>query len=227
MNDLEAYKQAAAKAAVSYVRSGMVLGLGTGSTARYVIEEIGRMLRLGELQNLAAVPTSEGTAKLARENGIILTELPETGVDLAIDGADEIGPGLALIKGLGGALLREKIVESNARQFIVVADYSKRVPVLGRGPVPVELVPFGYKATIQQIARLGGRTVLRMNGATPFQSDNGNPNADVFFGPIADPEGLETALRAIPGVIESGLFLGMATKALVAGPEGLQELGPG
>ncbi len=224
MSGLEAYKQQAALEAVRYVRSDMVVGLGTGSTARYAVVELGRRLREGELSGIRAVPTSEATALLAHELGIPLVELEPGGVDLAIDGADEIAPDLSLIKGLGGALLREKIVEASAKNFIVIADYSKKVPQLGRGVVPVEIVRFGYRATLHALAQLGQPT-LRMDGEEFFYSDGGNLIADVRFGPIPDPTRLEAQLKRIPGVVETGLFLGMATLAIVAGPGGLERLG--
>ncbi|WP_027881668.1 ribose-5-phosphate isomerase RpiA [Meiothermus rufus] len=224
MSGLEAYKQQAALEAVRYVRSGMVVGLGTGSTARYAVMELGRRLREGELSGIRAVPTSEATALLAHALGIPLVELEPGGVDLAIDGADEIAPDLSLIKGLGGALLREKIVEASAKDFIVIADYSKKVPQLGRGVVPVEIVRFGYRATLHALAQLGQPT-LRMDGEEFFYSDGGNLIADVRFGPIPDPARLEAQLKRIPGVVETGLFLGMATLAIVAGPGGLERLG--
>lgn len=226
MNDLETYKRQAALEAVRHVQSGMVIGLGTGSTARYAVMELGRRIREGEVKNIRAVPTSEATALLARDAGIELLELGPEGVDLAIDGADEVAPDLALIKGLGGALLREKIVESNARRFLVVADYTKRVEQLGRGVVPVEIVPFGYRATLAKLAQLGEPS-LRMAGEEPFYSDGGNLIADVRFGPISDPQGLEARLKSIPGVVESGLFVGIATEAFLAGPDGVQVLGRG
>ncbi|GIW35117.1 ribose-5-phosphate isomerase RpiA [Meiothermus sp.] len=224
MNNLDIYKQQAALEAVKYVQSGMVVGLGTGSTARYAVLELGRRLREGEIVNVMAVPTSEATALLAHDLGIPLVELEPSGVDLAIDGADEIAPDLSLIKGLGGALLREKIVEASARQFIVIADHTKKVAQLGRGVVPVEIVRFGYRATLHALGRMGEPT-LRMDGDEFFYSDGGNLIADVNFGPIVDPEGLEAELKRIPGVVESGLFVGLATLAIVAGPGGLEYLG--
>lgn len=224
MNDQENFKQQAALEAVKFVRSGMVVGLGTGSTAGYAVLELGRRLREGELSDVVAVPTSEATARLAQSQGIPLVELEARGVDLAIDGADEIAPDLSLIKGLGGALLREKIVEANARQFIVVADHSKKVGQLGRGVVPVEIVRFGYRATLQALGRMGKAT-LRMNGEEFFCSDGGNLIVDLDCGPIPKPKDLEVELKRIPGVVESGLFIGLATLAIVAGPEGLEYLG--
>ncbi len=223
---LEQYKKEAAHAAASLVESGMVVGLGTGSTARYAILEIARRLREGEVRQVRGVPTSEATAELARKEGIPLLDLPPEGVDLAIDGADEIAPDLSLIKGLGGALLREKIVESTAREFVVVADHTKKVPVLGRGVVPVEIVAFGHRATLRAIASLGGEAELRMDGDELFFTDNGHLIADVRFGPIGDPLSLHRALLEIPGVVETGLFVGLASRAFVAGPFGLEELTP-
>lgn len=223
MDSLNNFKQQAALEAVKYVHSGMVVGLGTGSTARYAVLELGRRLREGELSNVVAVPTSEATAMLAQQMGISLVELGPQGVDLAIDGADEIAPDLTLIKGLGGALLREKIVEASAKQFIVIADHTKKVSQLGRGVVPVEIVRFGYRATLHALGKMG-EPVLRMDGEDFFYSDGGNLIADVNFGPIADPEQLELALKRIPGVVESGLFVGLASLAIVAGPAGLEHL---
>ncbi|GEM83657.1 MAG: ribose-5-phosphate isomerase A [Meiothermus sp.] len=224
MNNQDIYKQQAALEAVKYVQTGMVVGLGTGSTARYAVLELGQRLREGEISNVKAVPTSEATALLAHDLGIPLVELEPSGVDLAIDGADEIAPDLSLIKGLGGALLREKIVEASAGQFIVVADHTKKVAQLGRGVVPVEIVRFGYRATLHALGRMGEPT-LRMDGDEFFYSDGGNLIVDVNFGPIVDPEGLEAELKRIPGVVESGLFVGLATLAIVAGPGGLEYLG--
>jgi ribose 5-phosphate isomerase A len=223
MENLDLYKQQAALKALEYVQSGMLVGLGTGSTARHAVIELGRRLRAGDLSDIVAVPTSEATALLAHELGIPLSELGPEGVDLAIDGADEIAPDLSLVKGLGGALLREKIVEASARQFVVIADHSKKVEQLGRGLVPVEIVRFGFRATLHALSKLG-RPTLRMDGDDLFYSDGGNLIADVSFGPISDPAGLEALLKRIPGVVECGLFVGMATHAIVAGPKGLKLL---
>lgn len=223
---LESYKKEAAHAAVAFVQDGMVVGLGTGSTARYAVLELARRLREGELRGVKGVPTSEATKDLALREGIPLVDLPPEGVDLAIDGADEIAPYLSLIKGLGGALLREKIVESNAKEFIVIADHTKKVSVLGRGVVPVEIVPFGHLATLRAIRALGGEPELRMNGDEVYWTDGGHLIADVRFGPIGDPLGLHKALLEIPGVVETGIFVGLATRALVAGPMGVEEILP-
>ncbi|RTH99901.1 ribose 5-phosphate isomerase A [Thermus scotoductus] len=223
---LESYKKEAAHAAVAFVQDGMVVGLGTGSTARYAVLELARRLREGELRGVKGVPTSEATKDLALREGIPLVDLPPEGVDLAIDGADEIAPDLSLIKGLGGALLREKIVESNAKEFIVIADHTKKVSVLGRGVVPVEIVPFGHLATLRAIRALGGEPELRMNGDEVYWTDGGHLIADVRFGLIGDPLGLHKALLEIPGVVETGIFVGLATRALVAGPMGVEEILP-
>lgn len=224
MKNLDIYKQQAALEAVKHVQSGMVVGLGTGSTAKYAVMELGRRLREGELSSIVAVPTSEATALLAHDLGVALSELEPYGVDLAIDGADEIAPDLSLIKGLGGALLREKIVEASAKTFIVIADHTKKVPQLGRGVVPVEIVRFGYRLTLHALSQMGEPT-LRMDGDEFFYSDGGNLIVDVNFGPILNPGSLEAELKRIPGVVESGLFVGLATLAIVAGPEGLEYFG--
>lgn len=223
MNNLDHFKQQAAREAIGYVQSGMVVGLGTGSTARYAVLELGRRLREDELSDVVAVPTSEATAMLAQDLGIPLVELGPQGVDLAIDGADEIAPDLSLIKGLGGALLREKIVEASSKRFIVIADHTKKVSQLGRGVVPVEIVRFGYRATLHALGQMGKPT-LRMDGEDFFYTDGGNLIADVHFGPIANPKALELELKRIPGVVETGLFVGLATLAIVVGPEGVEYL---
>jgi ribose 5-phosphate isomerase A len=209
-------KRAAAEAAVAAeVRSGMALGLGTGSTAGHVTIAVGRLLAAGELTDIVAVPTSEATAALARRHGVPLVTLVERPrLALCLDGADEIGPGLGLIKGMGGALLREKIVASAADRFVVVADDSKRVAQLGeRARVPVEVIPFGEPVCARALAALGCTPEPRAG----FVTDEGNHILDCPFGPIANPEGLAAAIRAIPGVVDHGLFLGMADAAYVAG----------
>jgi len=224
---LEAYKRAAALAALAEVADGMVLGLGTGSTVRYAILALGEGIRAGRYRDLVGVATSRATARLAEEAGVPLVELGPEGVDLAIDGADEVGPGLALIKGGGGALLGEKIVEHAARRFVVVADHTKRVARLGeRFALPVEIVPFGHRRTLRELAALGGEVRLRRDGDRPYRSDHGHYIADLAIGPIAEPRVLADRLAAIPGVVEHGLFLGMADAAYLAGPEGVEVLVP-
>ncbi len=221
--DREAYKREAALAALAEVADGMVLGLGTGSTVRYAILALGEGIRSGRYRGLVGVATSRATARLAESAGIPLVELGPEGVDLAIDGADEVGPGLALTKGGGGALLGEKIVEHAARRFVVVADHTKAVARLGeRFPLPVEIVPFGYRRTLRELAALGGEARLRMQGDAPFQSDHGHFIVDLALGPIPDPEALAARLASIPGVVEHGLFLGMADAAYIAGPDGVE-----
>ena len=220
--DLEELKKRAAEAAVGYVRSGMRLGLGTGSTARWAVELIGARLASGQLEGVVAVPTSSATEALMRRVGIPVVELDERGVDLAIDGADEIAPDLTLVKGHGGALLREKIVEAAAERFIVIADHTKRVHVIGeKKAVPVEIARFGWRRTVSRIEALGARCTVRLDGNDePALSDNGNLLVDAHFGPIGDPRGLERQLLATPGVLEVGLFNDLADLAIVAGPGG-------
>ncbi len=227
MEAVERYKKQAALAALRHVQDGMVVGLGTGSTVRYAILALGERIRRGELKEIVGVPTSKATARLAEEAGIPLKELGPEGVDLAIDGADEVAPGLALTKGGGGALLGEKIVERAARTFVVVADSTKWVPRLGeRFPLPVEVVPFGYRRTLVELAALGGEPRLRREGGEPVLSDHGHYLVDLALGPIEDPVALAARLAAIPGVVEHGLFLGMADLAYLAGPEGLRVVTP-
>ena len=222
MSDEDAKRAAAEAAVAAEVRSGMALGLGTGTTASHVTVAVGRLLREGALGDIVAVPTSEATAALAREHGVPLTTLTEQPqLALCLDGADEIAPDLGLVKGLGGALLREKIVASAADRFVVVADGSKRVARLGEhAPVPVEVIPFGEAVCARALAALGCIPEPRAG----FVTDEGNHILDCRFGPIADPAALATAIRAIPGVVEHGLFLGMAAAAYVAGPDGIEVL---
>jgi ribose 5-phosphate isomerase A len=216
-------KRAAAEAAVAAeVASGMLLGLGTGSTAGHVVVALGRLIAEGSLTDVAGVPTSEATARLAREHGVPLTTLQEQPrLAVCLDGADEIGPGLALVKGLGGALLREKIVASAADRFVVVADASKRVARLGEhAPVPVEVIPFGEAVCARALRALGADPVPREG----FVTDEGNRILDCRFGPLDDPARLAEAIRSIPGVVEHGLFLGMAEAAYVGGDDGVERI---
>ena len=217
-------KRRAALAALDYVESGMRIGLGTGSTAAHFVAALGQRVASG--LDVIAVPTSEATARLAAEAGIRLTTLDETPeLDLTVDGADEIGPGLALIKGGGGALLREKIVAYASAQMIVIADSGKRVAELGAFPLPIEVVPFGLVATalaVEQVAIELGLSVaidVRQRDGAPFVSDSGNRILDASFGRIPDPEALVTRLARIPGIVEHGLFLEMADLALIASAE--------
>jgi len=223
--DSEGMKRAAAEAALALVEDGMTLGLGTGSTARWFVAGLAERLRAGALCGVRGVPTSEATARQAREAGVELVELPAGGVDLAVDGMDELSPSLDAVKGLGGALLREKVVAASARTFVLIGDESKLVARLGeRAPVPVEVVRFGLSRTVHLLGRLGAEARLREQGGEPFVTDNGNLVVDCRFAEPFDPEELAAELKAIPGVVEHGLFLGMASLALVAGRGGVRRL---
>jgi len=222
--DRRELKRRAACAAVKDVRSGMILGLGTGSTAYYAVLEIGEMLRTGRLSNIVGVATSKGTEQWAREFGIPLTTLNDVqSIDITIDGADEVDPDLNMIKGGGGALLREKIVASVTKQELIVVDDSKLVDVLGmRFPLPVEVVPFGWKYCFKQLERLGFRPMLRMRGEDPYVTDQGNYILDCHTTGIMNPMEMEKELNNIPGVVENGLFIRMADKVIVASPKGIE-----
>jgi ribose 5-phosphate isomerase A len=227
----EALKRAAAERAVAAVKDGMRLGLGTGSTAAHFVALLGARVRDG--LTVVGVPTSERTRAQAAGEGIALTTLDETPeLDLTVDGADELDDALRLIKGGGGALLREKIVAAASRRMIVIADASKRVARLGRFPLPIEVVPFGLGATRLAIAaafeRLGcdGELRLRTGGdGAPFLTDGGHCILDAHLGTIAEPEALATALTTIPGVVEHGLFIGLATGAILSTEDGIVVLG--
>ncbi|WP_048648739.1 ribose-5-phosphate isomerase RpiA [Nitratireductor soli] len=228
--DMRELKIEAARAALGQVTDGMRLGIGTGSTA----EEFVRLLaaRVAEGLSVIGVPTSERTARLCEELGVPLTTLDETpALDLTIDGADEIGPGLALIKGGGGALLREKIVAAASQRMIVIADKSKMVETLGQFPLPIEVNVFGLRATIlaiESVARelgLSGRLAVRQDGEKPFVTDGGHLIVDASFGRIRDPRALANALHAIPGVVEHGLFLDLADTAFIAGDGEVRTVG--
>jgi ribose 5-phosphate isomerase A len=216
---------AAGRAVAEYVRSGMVVGLGTGSTAAYVVRRVGELISNGKLEDVRGVATSKRTAELAGEAGIPIITLAEARPAVTIDGADEIGPGLALIKGGGGSLLREKIVAHAtelAGSLVVVADGSKLVDSLGRHPLPVEVEPFGWEVTLQDLDSLGCEPELRMNGKNPFITDGGHYTADCRFGSIPDPAGLEREVKSIPGALECGLFVGLARMAVVSRPDGTE-----
>jgi ribose 5-phosphate isomerase A len=221
LTEQDQQKRRAAERAVEFVEDGMRLGLGTGSTAKHVLDVLGERRARGELRDIAGVPTSSATAEYAAALGIPLLTLDAvTELDLAIDGADEFDPSLDLIKGLGGALLWEKIVAAAARRFIAVVDESKRVPRLGtRAPVPVEVVPFGWRTLLEPFRRLGAEPVLRTDvDGTPFMTDGSHYIIDCSFPDgIADAAATEAALRRQPGVVETGLFLGMAGAVIVAG----------
>jgi ribose 5-phosphate isomerase A len=223
--DQEALKRLAAERAVTYVADGMIVGLGTGSTARLMIAALGARVAAG--LHIRAVATSERSAAQARDLGIEVLSLDDVPrVDLTIDGADEINLAtFGLIKGLGGALLREKIVARASTLFIVIADESKLVPSLGvHGPVPVEVVPFGWRQTAAALAVLGCAPTRRpaASGDTPYLTDGGHYILDCACGPLADPAAMERGMKGITGVVECGLFLGMAGRLIIAGQAGVR-----
>jgi ribose 5-phosphate isomerase A len=226
--DIEAQKRAAAARAVEFVRPGMRLGLGTGSTARHFVELLAERVRGGLA--VVGVPTSEATRRDAERLGVPLTTLEETpALDLTVDGADEIAPDLSLIKGGGGALLREKIVASASARMVVIADESKWVPMLGRFPLPIEVVRFGLAVTLRAIevatvaAGVPGSIALRCDkDGHAFVTDSGHWIVDAALGRIADPADLGKRLAAIAGVVEHGLFVGLAKTAVIAGSAGVR-----
>jgi ribose 5-phosphate isomerase A len=222
--DRDAMKRAAAERAVAEVKSGMVVGLGSGSTAEIAVELLGAKVAAG--LSIAGIPTSERTRMLAFQHGIPLTGFDvHPRIDLVIDGADQVEQGtLNLIKGLGGALLREKIVAASARRMIVVVDSGKLVAKLGgRTPLPVEIAAFGWPSTMERLKAAGHRPALRQTGGQPFTTDGGNHIADCAIDAIDDPKKLEAQLHALPGVMGTGLFIGMASKVIVGGPQGVEE----
>ncbi len=222
---LEELKRAAAERAVDeYVESGMVVGLGTGSTASHAVRRIGALISAGELEDIRGVPTSARIAALALEEDIPLVTLSEARPLFTIDGADEIGPRLALIKGRGGALLREKIVAAAGDGLVVIADETKLVDSLGAGSLPVEIEPFGYEITLEDLSSLGCEPTLRLQGPAgtgdanhPYVTDGNHYTADCLFPDgIPDPAALEEEIKRIPGALECGLFVGLALAAVVA-----------
>ena len=218
-------KQRAAEAAIQHVRSGMVVGLGTGSTADLFLQALAGALKDGRLRDIWGVPTSRQSERRATHLGIPLTTLAECPrPDVTIDGADEVAPNLDLIKGLGGALLREKIVAQNSKSLVSIADAGKMVSKLGtKAMLPVEVAPFAHEVHEQFLRSLGATPALRRTANVPFQTDNGNYIFDCRFDGIDDPRALDLALRGRAGVVETGLFIGMATVALVADEEGVEE----
>ncbi|WP_306119337.1 MULTISPECIES: ribose-5-phosphate isomerase RpiA [unclassified Roseitalea] len=226
----EAMKARAARAALAHVDSGMRLGIGTGSTAECFVRALSEAI--GDGLSITGVPTSERTAGLCVQLGVPLASLGEVPeLDLTVDGADEIDPDLNLIKGGGGALLREKIVAAASARMIVIADDSKRVAHLGRFPLPIEVNAFGLEATRRAVARVAlahgatGEPRLRIGRkGEPVVTDGGHHIIDASFGHISDPGALACALNRIPGVVEHGLFLSMADLAILAGPQGVEEI---
>jgi ribose 5-phosphate isomerase A len=219
--EVESHKRAAAERALELVRPGMIVGLGTGSTARYFIDGLGRRVREGFA--VKAIVTSDESRRLAEAAQIPIADRIDGGLDLAVDGADEIDPAVNCIKGRGGALLREKIVAHASRRFVLVADESKLVGRLGRGPVPIEILPFLWEATSRSVESLGGRPELRLAAGEPYRTDNGKLVLDTTFGAV--DAGLGLALHGIPGVIEHGLFFGMAKAAIIGSATGIRVMG--
>jgi ribose 5-phosphate isomerase A len=220
-------KELAARQALDYVRDGMVLGLGSGSTMGFFLALLGERLRAGELRDVVGVPTSTRVEAQARTAGIPLTSLDtHPRLDLAVDGADEVDPQLNLIKGLGQALLREKIVATQAARFLIIVDESKLVARLGVGPLPVEVLPFGAQVQVRWLQALSSRAELWLQrDGTPIVTDNGNYLARCWFEDgIADPQALAHALANRSGIVEHGLFLGIVHAVIVAGPEGARTL---
>ncbi len=220
--DLDVQKRQAALRAVDYVTDGMIVGLGTGTTAKHLIEALGVRVRRG--LKIQAVSTSHHTATLARQSGIALIESDSAWtIDVAIDGADQVDPEFNLVKGGGGALLKEKIVAAAARRFIVMVDHTKLVPALGGSfPLPIEVVPFGWGSTARHIERVsGGTTVLRQRSGVVFETEAGHVILDLHMPKIDDPARLEVELNQIPGVVETGLFIGRTTILIVGRAHGV------
>lgn len=225
-------KRAAAEAALEYVKPGMRLGLGTGSTAEHFVRALAPRVNAG--LKVSTVATSERTAALARELGITVSDLDTVRhLDLTVDGADEIGPNLVLIKGGGGALLREKIVAAASDRMVVIADAAKVVGTLGRFPLPVEIVPFAHGVTMERVAEAAAKcgcsqNLMRLRGgeAHPFRTDSGNYIADCAAESIPDPERLARLIEGIPGVVDHGLFLSLASAALVGTSDGVTIIEP-
>jgi ribose 5-phosphate isomerase A len=221
-------KQRAAEAALKYVESGMIVGLGTGSTADYFLAALAEALKTGRVREIKGVPTSKVSERRAIELRIPLTTLAQDPLcDVTVDGADEVGPGLNLIKGLGGALLREKVVAQNSRSLVIIADEGKVVSGLGtKSPLPVEVAQFGYETHERFLRGLGAEPKLRMAGAgMVFVTDNGNFIYDCYFaGGIGDAAAIQGEVRTRAGVVESGLFLGLAKVALIGSEGGVRDM---
>lgn len=223
--DLDSLKKAAALKAIEFVRDGMVVGLGTGSTAKHMVIALGEKVRDGV--RLRGVPTSQETAALAKQSGIPLIDSENRWeIDVALDGADQVDPSFNLIKGGGGALLKEKIVAASAKQFIVMVDHTKQVPALGGSfALPIEIIPFGWGSTAREIEALTkSRVVLRERNGAPFRTEAGNLIVDAHLDRIDRPGELEAALNLIPGVVETGLFVDRTNVLIVGTPQGVHTL---
>jgi ribose 5-phosphate isomerase A len=225
--DIVALKQAASDLAVEFVRPGMLVGLGAGSTATLAVRRLGEWYQAGRLPGILGIPCSQQTEQEARRLGIPLTTLEDHPViDLTIDGADEVDPELNLIKGGGGALLREKIVAQASRREIIVVDESKLSPALGsHWAVPVEVIPFGWGSQAAFLQSLHAQVKVRLGeGGVPYKTDQGNLILDCQFGPLVDAAGLAAQLKSRAGIVEHGLFIGLASDVIVAGKDGCRHL---
>ncbi len=223
----ESEKELAGRAAAQLVRDNQIVGLGTGSTAYFAVIALGERVKAG--LKITGIPTSNATAELARKVGITLTTLEENpAIDIVIDGADEVDPRLNLIKGGGGALLREKVIAAASKKMVVIADSGKVVEHLGKFPLPVEIISFARAVFERKIQSLGASTKIRTQpDGTTYITDNGNPILDCNFGKIEDPPTLARALSNIPGIVEHGLFIGLATIALIGKGKSVQEIAAG
>lgn len=226
MTPQDELKRTAAVHAADLVVSGMVVGLGTGSTTQFALERLGERLRAGELKNIVGIPSSVRTETIARGLGIPLTDFEaHPAIDLTIDGADEVDPALNLIKGGGGALLREKVLAQATRRNVIIVDESKLAPRLGtRWALPVEVVPFAAPTEKRYLESIGARVTLRTRDGRPVATDQGNVLLDAAFGPMDDPGGVADRLDRRAGIVEHGLFLGLAHDVIVAGGEGIRHL---
>jgi ribose 5-phosphate isomerase A len=223
--DQQAAKLAAAQASLRFIKPGMVVGLGSGSTASLFIQLLGEQVKAG--LDIVGIASSDASEQLARSLGIPITDFDHhTTIDVAIDGADEVGPRMALIKGGGGKLLREKIVASASKRFIIVADESKLVHQLGAFPLPIEVIKMAVPLVTARLQEIGFTPKIRQakDGSGPYITDEGNILLDCSSAGMADPEETAAEIRAMVGVVEHGLFLGMAERALIAGEDGVREL---
>lgn len=222
MSNEEMKKAVAEKAVDEYVRDNMIVGLGTGSTAYFAIMRLGELVNNGRLKNIRCVATSVRSAELAKELGLEVFDVNDVvSIDVTIDGADEVDPSMQLIKGLGGALIREKIVAAASHAEVIVVDETKLVEKLGtKGPLPVEVLKFGHKKTRYALEERGCEATLRMNGEDPYVTDNGNYIYDCTFESIENPFFLESKINLIPGTVDNGLFLNTASTVLVSHPDG-------
>lgn len=223
LSSTELRKKAAAEKAAEFIQDGMTIGLGSGSTVYWLIQRIGELVEQG--LTVRGIPSSIRTEGWAKACKIPLTDFSQVqSIDIAIDGADEIDPNFNLTKGGGGSLLREKLVDAHAKQLIIIADESKLVPTLGKFPLPVEVVPFGWEVTAKSIAKLGATPQLRLGEGNVFVSNNGNYILDCHFQTIANPAELHNQLKLLLGVVETGLFIGMTDTVIIGGDEQIKVL---